>query len=215
MSLITNPNEFFKSLLDQKPNLKKPATIVLFLSLLAAIYQFKLMLKLFQALPESLQSFFIAGAYIQLISTFFGFFATWLIIAAVMHGLSAFFDGRGEFRRTFEFAGYGFLPSLLGSLATVPLSLNYVERAAMPKIDVQELSANPEILVKSLVNYFPDSYVYSAIFLNLAVTVWSFLIWTFALKNARNISVRQAALCTAIPTAIFSAYQIMAFVKLL
>ncbi|AAB90742.1 Yip1 family protein [Archaeoglobus fulgidus] len=172
-------------------------------------------LKLSQALPESLKSFFIAGAYIQLVSTFLGFFATWLIIAAVMHGLSAFFDGRGEFRRTFEFAGYGFMLSLLGSAVTIPVSLKYVEEATIPTIDLQELSANPEILVKSLVSHFPDSYVYSAIFLNLAVTAWSFLIWTFALKNARNVELKQAAVCAAIPTAIFGVYQVMALVRLL
>lgn len=173
------------------------------------------MLKLSQALPESLKSFFIAGAYIQLVSTFLGFFAAWLIIAAVMHGLSAFFDGRGELRRTFEFAGYGFMPSLLGSAVTIPVSLKYVEEATIPTIDLQELSANPEILVKSLVSHFPDSYVYSAIFLNLAVTAWSFLIWTFALKNARNVELKQAAVCAAIPTAIFGVYQVMALVRLL
>jgi len=43
-----------------------------------------------------------------------------VIIAVIMHGLSAFFEGEGEFRRTFEFVGYGFFPSLVGSLITVP-----------------------------------------------------------------------------------------------
>ncbi len=215
MRLITNPDDFFHSMLSKNTNLKRPASIVLAISLLAALYQYRVTLKLSQAVPESLQSFFIAGAYIQLVSTFLGFFAVWLIIATVMHGLSAFFDGKGEFRRTFEFAGYGFLPSLIGSAVTVPVSLKYVEGAAIPKIDVQELAANPEILVKSLVSYFPDSYVYSAIFLNIAVTAWSFLIWTFAIKNARGVGLKQAAVCAAIPTAIFGIYQVMALVWLL
>ncbi len=117
----------------------------------------------------------------------------WLIIAAVMHGLSAFFDGRGEFRRTFEFSGYGFLPSLLGSAFTIPVSLKYVEGAAIQKIDVQELAANPEILVRSLVSHFPDGYVYSTIFLNLEL----------------------AMVCVAIPTAIFGLFQVTALMRLL
>jgi len=40
-----------------------------------------------------------------------------------------FFDGKGSFRRTFEFTGYGFLPSLVGSAITtitIPLSF-YIE----------------------------------------------------------------------------------------
>jgi len=70
MRLITNPDDFFHSMLSKNTNLKRPASIVLAISLLAALYQYRVTLKLSQAVPESLQSFFIAGAYIQLVSTF-------------------------------------------------------------------------------------------------------------------------------------------------
>jgi hypothetical protein len=41
------------------------------------------------------------------------------------------------------------------------------------------------------------------------------LIWTFAIKNARGVGLKQAAVCAAIPTAIFGIYQVMALVWLL
>ncbi len=96
-----------------------------------------------------------AGAYVNAAGSVLGVLADWLITAAIMHGLSAFLDGRGEFRRTFEFAGYGFLPSLLGSAVTIPISLNYVEKAVMPKVDITELTADPGILAKAILSQIP------------------------------------------------------------
>ncbi len=53
------------------------------------------------------------NSIIGIAGSFLGMFAIWLIIAAVMHGLSAFFEGEGNLRRTFEFVGYRFThPSL-------------------------------------------------------------------------------------------------------
>ncbi len=70
-------------------------------------------------------------------------FAVWLILAVIMHGLSAFFDGKGTFRRTFEFVGYGFLPSLVGSLISVPMSAYYVINAEIPRITMEQYSRIP------------------------------------------------------------------------
>ncbi len=172
LSLIINPDGFFAELKEKNPDLKKPAVIVLLLAILVAYYQFRVTMKLSTALPEDLAKIFAAGAYVNAAGSVLGVFAVWLIAAAIMHGLSAFFDGKGEFRRTFEFTGYGFLPSLVGSAVTIPISLNYVA----------ELTADPEILAKAILSQIPAEYLHSALLLNLAVTIWGLLMWTFAVK---------------------------------
>ncbi len=214
LSLITNPDKFFAKLKAKDPNLKKPAVIVILLAVMVAYYQFRVTLKLSTALPQDIARFFVAGAYINAIGSAIGIFATWLIVAAIMHGLSAFFDGSGEFRRTFEFAGYGFLPSLFGSAITIPASLSYIENAALPKLDVKELTTDPKILAKAILSQIPTEYSHSALLLNIAVTIWGLLIWTFAVKNAREISVRKAFVCAAIPTAIFGGYQVLSLIRI-
>jgi hypothetical protein len=95
------------------------------------------------------------GAYIGIVGSFVGMFAVWLILAVIMHGLSAFFDGKGSFRRTFEFVGYGFLPSLVGSLITIPMSAYYVINAEIPGITMEQLQQNPDVM-KSLMIFEPD-----------------------------------------------------------
>lgn len=214
LSLITNPDEFFAELKEKDPSLKRPAIIVILLAMMVAYYQFKVTMKISTALPPDIARFFVVGAYINAISSVIGIFAVWLITAAIMHGLSAFFDGRGEFRRTFEFAGYGFLPSLFGSAVTIPASLSYIENAALLKLDVKELAADPEVLTKAILSQIPSEYVHSALVLNIAITIWGLLMWCFAVKNAREIDGRKAFVCAAIPTAIFGGYQVLSLVRM-
>ncbi len=218
LNLITGPDEFFAKMKEKDPNLKKPAVIVFLLAVIIAYYQFKFIMKLSTAFPDNIARFLELGATINIFGSFLGVFAMWLVVAVIMHGLSAFFNGKGEFRRTFEFTGYGFLPSLLGSAVTVPLTLSYLENTVIPKIDVNMLAANPDIgkeIIRDLLNHVPREYLYSTLALNISVTVWSFLIWTFAIRNSRGIETRKALICAAIPTVMFAMYHALSVMKLI
>jgi hypothetical protein len=186
MKLITNPNEFFKKLKQKEVRIRKPLMIVVALAVAVSAYQYLLMTKLSQAFPPDLARFFLVGAYIGIIGSFIGMFAVWLILSAIMHGLSAFFDGRGSFRRTFEFVGYGFLPSLVGSLITIPMSAYYITNAEIPRISIEQLQQNPDVMKSLMLSIIPNELIYSNLMINLAITAWSLTIWSFAIKHARS-----------------------------
>ncbi len=143
MELITNPDRFFAKLKQKEIRIRKPVTIVLFLTVIVSTYQYFLISKLSQAFPSEIARFFMIGAYIGIVGSFVGMFAVWLILAVITHGLSAFFNGKGSFRRTFEFTGYGFLPSLIGSAVTIPMLAYYVSQAEVPRISLAALQQNP------------------------------------------------------------------------
>ena len=162
MKLITNPNGFFEELKEKEIGIKIPlSTIVLPLAIILSIYQYILMSKLSQASPSNLARFFIVGAYIGIAGSFIGIFAVWLILAVIMHGLSTFFGGKGSFRRTFEFVGYGFFPSLIGSLITLPMSAYYISNAEIPEISVTQLQQNPDIMKSIVLPLIPKDLIYS------------------------------------------------------
>jgi len=215
MKLIPNQNAFFKEVKQKNIRIKTPLlTIVFPLAVLISAYQYFLSTKIAQAFPEELAKFFAVGAYIGIIGSFIGMFAVWLILAVIMHGLSAFFGGEGSFRRTFEFAGYGFLPSLVGSAITVPMSLHYISQTEIPKISIAQLQQNPDVMKTVMLSLLPRDLIYSNLIINLAIIAWSLTVWTFAVKNARNIELRKAFICALIPTLIFGAYQIWSILKM-
>jgi len=111
-----------------------------------------------------------------------------------MHGLSAFFDCKGSFRRTFEFTGYGVLSSLIGSAITIPMSAYYISKAEIPKISLAQLQQNPDVVKEMMLSLIPKDLVYSNLLINFAVTVWSLAIWSFAIKHAREIELKKPLL---------------------
>lgn len=215
MKLIADPNRFFEELKYKDVRLIYPMVISTSLATLLTAYQYTLATKVSQALPEELNKFFVIGAYIGMVGSFIGIFAVWLILAVIMHGLSAFFSGRGSFRRTFEFVGYGFFPSLIGSAITVPMAAYYIANAEVPEISLITLQQNPDMMKAVVLSLVPKEAIYSNLVINFAVTLWSLTIWSFAIKHAREVGLREAFLCALIPTAIFGAYQVWSILKLL
>ncbi|AKG92107.1 Yip1 domain [Geoglobus ahangari] len=216
MKLVANPNAFFEELKQKDIRIRIPLlTIAIPLAILISAYQYLLVTKLSQAFPEDLAKFFVVGAYVGIIGSFIGIFAVWLILATIMHGLSAFFGGEGSFRRTFEFVGYGFLPSLIGSAITISMSAYYISKAETPKISLAQLQQNPDVVKAVVVSLLPESLVYSNLIINAAVTVWSLAIWSLAVKHARGVGFSKAFICALIPTALFGVYQVWNILKLL
>ena len=215
MKLITDPDEFFEELKGKEVRIRKPAVIVLVLAVLTSIYQYLLISKLSRAFPSEIAKFFIVGAYIGITGSFIGTFAVWLILSVIMHGLSAFFDGSGSFRRTFEFTGYGFFPPLIGSLITVLMSLYYISQAEIPRISMEQLQQNPQIMKSVVLSIIPRDLIYSNLMINLAITAWSLTIWTFSIKYARNLTTRRAFVSALIPTLLFGMYQVWGLFRLL
>ncbi len=138
-----------------------------------------------------------------MIGAFLGIFAAWFLLAAIMHCIFSFFGGKGSFRRKFEFVGYGFLPSLVGSLITVPMSCHYLSKLQVPRITISQLR-NPKVVKSIFTSIVPKSLIYSNLIVNVAVTVWSLTIWTFAIKHARGVRDKEAFVTTLIPTVLFA-----------
>ncbi len=157
MKLITDPDTFFEELKGEEVRIGRPAVIVVVLAVILSAYQYLLVIKLSQAFPSELASFVTVGGYIEIVASFIGVFAVWFILTVIMHGLSAFFDGKGSFRRTFEFVGYGFLPSLLGSAVTVPVSAHYVLSAEVPSLSLSALQQNPAIAKSVMLSLIPKT----------------------------------------------------------
>ena len=128
----------------------------------------------------------MVGAYLEIIGSFIGVFAAWFIMAAMMNGISSFFGGKGSFRKDFRVYRLRFLPSLIGSLITVPMSCYYLSQVEIPKISIQQLQQNPSIVKSIMLSIIPKNLIYSNLIINVAVTVWSLTLWTFAVKHARE-----------------------------
>ncbi|WP_456374636.1 YIP1 family protein [Methanocaldococcus sp.] len=212
--LILNPNNFFKNLVNREISLKEPFIIVLIFSILLSIYSYYTSSVMFKIFPPDMQSMLSFMTIISAISAFIGGFVAWLLIAIVMHIISMAFGGKGSFKRTFEFTGYGFLPNLIALCITIPIGYYFLSNVHIPALSMEQLK-NPIIVKMVMKQIFPKTLIYTNTLIGFAVTIWNLYIWTYAIKYARNLELKKAFITALIPTVIFGLYQLYSVLKFL
>ncbi|MFC7142396.1 YIP1 family protein [Halosimplex aquaticum] len=199
LALLTDPDAFFRTRVPD-PSLKGPLAVIVLIAAAnaaAALVQSRFMSQVFESGGMG-GGFATALQGIIFVFVIFGPFVIWLVYAGVFQGISALFDGDGEFSTTLAFTGWGFVPSVLGSVASI--AINYY-RFNVRGVDV------PDEMSMEAYRQFSQSLqtgplVALSATLALVFTLWSGFLWTFALKHARDLTLRRAALTIAFPTAI-------------
>ena len=203
LSLLTDPEAFFGRQ-GTDPSLKGPlvvVTLIAAVNAVASVLQFRFMARLFE--NSGMESGFATA--IQAFSFVFviaGPFVVWLLYAGVFQGISVLFDGDGDFSTTLAFVGWGFVPGVIGSVASV--AINFY-RFTVRGIDVpSEMSVEAYQQFSQSLQTGPLVALSAA--LGIVFTLWSAFLWTFGLRHARSLSVRQAALTVALPVLVGLAF---------
>lgn len=112
-----------------------------------------------------------------LIGGVIGGVAAWTLTAAVMHVVSALFGGRGRFGRTLFLAGWGYVPLVFsGGLSTA--ASFYAAGGTAPAAGFVGAASTA---------------------LGVLFVCWQGVLWTFAIKHARDVRTRAAAVAAAVP----------------
>ena len=209
LDILISPNAFFRNAINEKENLKIPLFVVLCGAIVGAVHAY-----LVGGLTGKMMSALLPGmATIIAISTVIGaiiaIFLIWIVMTGIFYGLSFLFKGQGSFRRCLEFTGYGYLPQIFGSVISVIVAFMYV-----PKVIVPELSAaamqDPQAIqdaVKALMHdpaMMEMTQVIAVI--SIVFLLWSANNWIFGMKYARNLSMRDAAICVGAPVLVYVLY---------
>jgi hypothetical protein len=215
-SLLLRPDTFFSERIKEPENLKVPGIIVIIGAIIAAVGSY-LISGIYEGLftaaaGEGMAS--LLGIF-SAVSAFFAFIIIWWVVfTGIFYLLSMAFSGSGTFKRTLEFAGYGLVPVIIGSVISLLISLYY-----LPMIEVPVISniQDPAAVQRVMSGIFEDpafreftqiSAIISAIFL-----AWSANLWIFAIRHARTLSLRNAIVVVLVPVVIFMIYTLyMAFI---
>lgn len=208
--ILIRPGAFFLDAISEKESLKIPGLIVLVLGIVSALYAYlvsgvtgKMMAGLFSGMESIIAISSVLGAIIVV-------FIFWAIWAGVFYLVSSLFKGNGTFKRTFEFIGYGYLPQIFGSILTVIIAIQYLPRVVVPQISTSAVQADPQILQEAVKTLMHDPAMMEMTqiisIISIVFLLWSANIWISGMKNARQISERDSALCVGIPVVIYILY---------
>jgi hypothetical protein len=219
IEVLTHPNKFFEARMKGEESLKIPVLIVLIAGIIYGISASLMGYQLnnwrlhiyFDMLAGKLPTVAAGSPYLlwgfdetaNFISGLIGLLLLWIVFAAVAFGISCIFKGKGKFKRTLEFVGYGYIPLIIGGVVsaifyTIPIGMYAYPATSIPQGTDPTMVG--EIIIASLLGS-PMMWLFCAIC--ILFTLWSANIWFFGLKHSRNLSTRDALLSVAIPVAIF------------
>ena len=215
MSLLLHPDTFFGERIKEPEDLKIPGIIVITGAIIAAVGSY-LLSGLYEGLymaaaGEGLAS--LLGIF-GVVSGFFAFILIWWVIfSGIFYLLSMAFAGTGTFRRTLEFAGYGLVPVIIGSVISVLLSLYYLPMIEVPVIsNIQDPAAVQRFMSGILEDPAFREFTQLSTITSIIFLTWSANLWIFGIKHARALSFRNAIIVVLVPVVIFAIYTLyMAF----
>lgn len=209
LDILISPNAFFRNAINKKEDLKVPLLIVLCGAIVGAVHAY-----LVGGLTGKMMSALIPGmATIVTLSAVIGaivaIFLIWIVMTGIFYGLSFLFKGQGSFRRCLAFTGYGYLPQILGSVISVIVAFMYIPRVVVPQISAAAIQ-DPQAIqdaVKALM-HDPAMMAMTQIIavISTVFLLWSANNWIFGMKYARNLSMRNAAICVGVPVIAYVLY---------
>ena len=119
IDVLTHPDVFFQEKMKSAENLKTPFLFVAIAGVIGAMYGYEigsLTGRMFAAAGAGMGELVAVSS---IVGAFIGVVVFWLIGSAIFYLISMAFKGTGNFNRTLEFVGYGFIPQIFGSLITL------------------------------------------------------------------------------------------------
>jgi len=213
LNMLVHPDAFFENALREKESLKVPALIVLAGSVVAAAYGYIVGGPVSGLMTGAMPSIATVVLIFAVIGPLLGTFLFWAIWSGLIFGISAALGGKGTFKRTLEFVGYGYIPQIIGTLITFIVALEYIPRVVVPHIAFNPSDPNSgQILQDAVKSLMHDpammEFTQIAAIISIVFLLWSANIWIFGAKHSRQLTLRNAAICVAVPVVVFVIYSV-------
>jgi len=194
--LFTDPDGFFRREMMEWSDLKTPAFIVLIAGIIGAASAYLVSRTMLQIFPGNLQTATGLVAVVGVAGAIVWIFLAWVAYTTVFHVISMLFMGKGTFAGTLAVVGYGFLPTIIGSLIGLLLFWYY-----LPTLQVGPVSDVMDI--QSATTAFTHAPVFQMVsMIGIIFLLWSANIWVYGLRYSRGISLRHAVMTVAMPVVV-------------
>lgn len=209
VTLLLKPDVFFSDLNAEPQNLEIPALFVLTCGLISAVSAYLMAGLTGRMMSALLPGMELISGIIAVVSAILGTFIFWIVIAGIFFLLSSLFRGTGSFSRCLEVVGYGFLPQVFNALIIAVFSIMYTPGISVPQLSKSALQ-DPQAIQAATTAFMQDPVMMMfqqvTAVVSIVFILWSGYIWVYGVKEARGLSVRDAALCVGVPVILYVLY---------
>jgi hypothetical protein len=206
--LLLRPDFFFAGQMKEPESLRLPGLIAVIGGIIAAAAAYVISGTYSRMLSE------LTGALAPLlgifgaVSAFLGFIIIWWIIfSGVFYVISMAFAGKGTFKRTLEYIGFGLIPIIIGSAISLLISLYYIPLIEIPVISsVTDPTAIQEAMNQVLQDPVFREFTLISSIVSVIFLAWSANLWIFGMKHARSLTTKHAVIVVLVPVIIYIIY---------
>ena len=129
-----------------------------------------------------------------------------LALVAIIVSIFIFLS-REKFKRPLEFIGYGYFPQIFGAILTTIVAIQYIPRVVVPQIASSAIQEKPQLIQEAVKTLMHDPAMMEMTqiisIISIVFLLWSANIWILGMRNARQLSDRDSALCVGIPVVVY------------
>lgn len=138
------------------------------------------------------------------------------MLAIVFYLFSLAVGGEGSLGDTFKLNGWGFVPAIVAGIVTAIGQFVALQSVGVPDLPENLNEETAQQFTQALAEFTSalqsQPAVRIATLLAVLLTIWQAVIWVYATRHARNLSVRRAAIAVGIPVGLlvlFNLYSLL------
>ncbi|RLM34413.1 YIP1 family protein [Haloarcula sp. Atlit-120R] len=193
--LIYDPDEFFNSQASSV-SFRGPILIILMAAVTNLITPLIIIYRIATAAPQEVRSFVMFIGFLGGISGLFSIFIMWSLTSIFFHTAASYLNYSGSLRETALLSGWGFFPQVLTGAYSAGMTHYVTGQIFTPENVNQE---QLQLLITSVVRNPASSWIS---FISILGVLWSFFLWTLAVKNYYGMSLKRSAIISGIPSLV-------------
>ena len=204
MELITNPRSF----LSKPRKFSEAILIVSIAAIISALIAYSTAssyMKLVKSLliqrglgEEQVEPLITIVYYTTILSPIPVTFISWFATAAILYLATMLVKGKGPFKELLKLSAFSFVPPIILS----PLQF-YISHELSKRLEIYGFE-----VMESL-----GELKFASIILSLAVSLWQYVYWTYAVNIARNLDIKKSAIVALIPLVLFAIISLVGFLS--
>lgn len=184
-NLFVDPDAFFEKRVEDQ-NLRSVLVVVALAGLGNVASILVIMPRVVSSFPQNAQTIVAIMNVVGATVGFIAIFVFWLFVTSIFFVATGFFDGERDFRTLLYLVAWGFVPSVVNALLTFFVTF-YAFRGVQLPNDPKQIQVFLSRFHEQPVFFYTDLF-------GLTFEAWRGFIWMFAVKAARSVNIRQAAI---------------------
>ncbi|MFC7045773.1 Yip1 family protein [Halobacteriaceae archaeon GCM10025711] len=202
LDLLVNPDRFFRQQAAD-PRFRGPAAVMFVYVVVAVASSLVTVKPVMDAMPAEVGAFASFTYVVTAVGAAIGTLIFWLVYAGVFYLVSMYFGGTGRFTTTLKLVAWGFFPAIFAAVVSSAALYSVFQGIQLP--------ADPTATGQFVSQLMTDPLVRMTTVVGFAFTLWQAFLWTFAVRYARDIDLRQAAITVGIPVGLMLVWNVLTF----